>query len=90
MLELFLLGESGQIPASVFLIYIYIYIYIYAICHLNTLHHLPSRMAVKQTYTALCKLHDDVSVPWVTEAQEVIQWYSIEPGDQCPNAFKQY
>ena len=60
------------------------------ICYLTRLHHLPSRMIVKQIYIKLCRLHECGFVTWVTKAQEVMQYCVIELGEQCPTIFKQY
>ena len=60
------------------------------ICYLKRLHHLLSRMIVKQMYIELCRLHECGFVTWVTKAQEVMQYYGIELGEQCPTVFKQY
>ena len=60
------------------------------VCYLKRLHHLPSRMIVKQMYIELCRLHECGFVTWVTKAQEVMQYYGIELGEQCPTVFKQY
>ena len=81
--NLMVLGESGQMPPSVFS-------HTNVICYLKRLHHLPSRMIVKQMYIELCRLHECGFVTWVTKAQEVMQYYGIELGEQCPTVFKQY
>ena len=49
--NLMVLGESGQMPPDVFS-------HINVICYLKRLHHLPSRMIVKQMYIELCRLHE--------------------------------
>ena len=81
--NLMVLGESGQMPPSVFS-------HINVICYLKRLHHLPSWMIVKQMYIELCRLHECGFVTWVTKAQEVMQYYGIELGEQCITVFKQY
>ena len=81
--NLMVLGKSGQMPPSVFF-------HINVIRYLKRLHHLPSRMVVKQMHTKLCRLHECGFVTWATKAQEVMQYYGIELGDQCPTALKQY
>ena len=72
--NLMVLGESGQ----------------NVICYLKRLHHLPSRMIVKQMYIELCRLHECGFVTGITKAQEVMQYYDIELGEQCSIVFKQY
>ena len=46
-------------------------------------------MIVKQMYIELCRLHECDFVTWVTKAHEVMQYYGIELGEQCPIVFKQ-
>ena len=38
----------------------------------------------------IVQLHECVFFTWVTKAQEVMQYYGIELGEQCPIVFKQY
>ena len=77
--NLMVLGESGQMRLSVFS-------HINVICYLKR----PSRMIVKQMYIESCRLHECGFVTWVTKAQEVMQYYDIGLGEQCPIVFKQY
>ena len=76
-------GESGQMLPGMFS-------HINVIYYPKRLHHLPSRMIVKQMYIELCRLHECGFVTWITKAQEVMQYYGIQLGEQCPTVFKQY
>ena len=60
--NLMMLGESGQMPPSVFSL-------INTIYYIKRLHHLPSRMIVRQMYTEMSRLHECGFVTWVTIAQ---------------------
>ena len=74
-------GESGQIPPSV-------YSHINVLCYLERLQHLKPDMLVKQVYLDLLRLHNCGHNTWVTSVFELAQGYNLAIGIDDYDRFK--